>query len=289
MKLGFIITGHLRTFFTEEVHKSFCKWLSALKEKYTIHMVCVVNGKFNPHDFTFLSEYCNYTVVPFDLYTAVIPYISPLFYEYLEKELSLKQPKNSIEHCIQSFLYQRTQFKVGFEILKYLGIDIDVYIKTRFDMIYNKILIPFSNESELFPHNKELEEEHILAYKALGIKDMNHCMYVQHHLNLNHKDERIYQELWQISLGGTYYYNLDIYKNPKIWCFNDYIIIGKADVIKLYAESNELIEEPLKYIDIIKEKNIHVITPEVLLWTHLYSAGLTPIVCVRDDVFGIVK
>jgi|Laugrespbdmm15sn_2_1035079.scaffolds.fasta_scaffold09079_3 hypothetical protein len=291
MNLGFIITGNLRTFFTEAVQKNFCKWLTALRERYTIHMVCVINNKFQPEQFKFLSEFCQYTLVSFIPYSHTIRYPSQSFYKTLSKEVDIhKQTQADMEHHVKSFLIQRKQFQIGFKTLQAKGLDIPYYIKSRFDMATEKILIPFSHTSEIFPHCAELEEEHRLMYNKFGIQNMDECIEFQRLLNSSHTEVRIKEDFYKISLGGCYYYNLDINRNPKLWTFNDFIFIGHHDSVKRYAECEELLENPLEYINIIRKKNMRIfLYPEIILWAYLYSIDITPIVCLRDDVFRIIR
>jgi hypothetical protein len=291
MNLGFIITGKLRTFFTQVVQSHFCKWLKTLRERYTIHMVCVINDDYEPEQFEFLSEFCQYTLVPFSPYVATIYFPSQSFYDTIQAELDIeKQTQKEMEHHVKSFVYQRKQFQVGFQILQEKGLNIPYYIKSRFDMATEKILIPFSHTSEIFPHCAELEEEHRLLYKKFGIQNIDECIEFQRLLNSSHTEPRIREDFYTISLGGCYYYNLDIHKNPKLWLFNDFIFIGEHSILKRYAECEELLENPLEYIKIIKKKNMRIfLYPEIILWAYLYSVGITPIVCLRDDVFRIVR
>jgi len=284
MNLGFIITGNLRTFFTEVVHKHFCNWLSALRERYTIHMVCVINDHYDPDAFKFLSSFCQYTLVSF---RPNIHYPEQSFYDSVDTGQSQQDKKNQVT----SFLYQRKQFQIGFQTLEAKGLDIPYWIKTRFDMLMKKNLIPFSHTSELFPHCSELEEEHKVFYKKFGIQNMAECIEFQRLLNSTHREIRIREDFYKISLGGSYFYNLDIHSpSPKLWLFNDFIFIGTYDTVKRYAECKELLDNPSGYIQIANQKNIHrFLCPEIILWVYLYSAGITPIVCLRDDVFPIAR
>ena len=284
MNLGFIITGNLRTFFTEVVHKHFCNWLSALREGYTIHMVCVISDHYDPEAFKFLSSFCQYTLVSF---RSDIHYPDQSFYDSVDTGQSHQDKKNQVT----SFLYQRKQFQIGFQTLDAKGLDIQHWIKTRFDIVMKKNLIPFSHPSELFPHCPELETDHEDFYKKFGIQNMTECIEFQRHLNSTHREIRIREDFYKISLGGSYFYNLDIQNpSPKLWLFNDFIFIGTYDTVKRYAECKELLEDPSGYTRIARQKNIHrFLCPEIILSAYLYSAGITPIVCLRDDVFPIAR
>lgn len=294
-KLGLIITGQLRTFFSDRVHTSFVKWLTILNKEYSLYIICVVNEKeVNIEQFTFLSEISiMYSIIPF---TQKVKYPTSSFYNFIEKEerrLGIFQERKGEAEFLQilskQFFIQKAQLSLGFqELYKILG-DSAVYIKTRFDIVYSEEIpiVPFSNPNSLFAHSALLEKSHGDICGQIGIED--YFEYISK--RANYKGLRIPSELRPISFGGQYSLMTKMpASQEKLWLYNDYIIIGEGSTFKKYVESNSLIDNPELLLRISKENHIRFfLAPEAYMLSCIYSLGIQPIMYYREDLYYILR
>ena len=153
MDLGIIITGQIRTFFTEDLFTDFIIWLKILKKFYKLYVVCVINEDIiNYSNFTFLRGLCErYSIIKFDKNLVHIPCIQTILEEYKRKGIydELIQDVKDPKVLLQSFLTQLKQIEVGVKGLREFG-SIPIYMKTRFDIFYGKLIVPYSNSSPPF-------------------------------------------------------------------------------------------------------------------------------------------
>ena len=279
MDLGIIITGQLRTFFTEIVFNTFINWLIILRQYYKLYIVCVVNEDIiNYSKFTFLRNLCErYSIIKFDKSLVHIPSIQRILEEYKRKNLydELLHEAKDPKVLLQSFLQQLKQIEVGVKRMKEFG-NIPTYIKTRFDIFYGKLIIPYSNPNPLFPHSENQFSSVKEFYEFGRQQDL--------------KTLKIPEEFWQINFGGTYYYNNNIFDtNDKLWLSNDYIIIGKSELFEKFVKE-DLLSDPERLIDLANKNGInHMLSQESLLNLYIYSSGTTPIMLLNSYSIYVVR
>ena len=283
-----IITGELRSFFHERVHPLFIEWLEELGKCYELYIVCVVNEESILYDkFTFLGDLCKrYSVIEFDRSLLRLP--SDGVVEKIHEEMKntgvyeeyAKEVKD-VRKILTSFQSQKKQLEVGIQELTDYGVKIDKYLKTRFDLIHRVKLVPYSNAHTLFPHSAEIEQIQMELLRRAGFHSVE--SYIEFAKTQSLTELRIPYELWQLNFGGPYYYNKDIFDtNDKLWCSNDFVIIGKADVFHRYCKSN-LFEDPDLWIETAKKTgHKHILSHESLLVLHMYSVGITPILLLNS-------
>lgn len=266
--LGLIITGQLRTFFTEKVFKSFCTWLSVLKGCYTIYAVLVISETtVNTEQFAFLQEYC----AKFSLYCFDASAVKPVPQEFAEalKEYSC-DPNAMKSTCIQ-----KAQIQIGCDLLNHFQIDIPIYMKTRFDLFYGYHIIPYVNPNPLFPHSIFTELIYMDYFRNAGfgtIGEFNEWQIRQKNAGAAPFID------WNITFGAHTHYNTDIFNNnDTLWLYHDFIIIGKRDIFEKYIETDPYLQ-PEEVLHIIQDKQIHnPMSCESQIIINMYLANITPI------------
>ena len=293
--LGFIITGQLRTFFTEKVFPATCNWLMHLKKHYTLYIVCVVSEEtINYSNFTFLKDLCkDYKVIKFDQSTIQHPltHFVETIYNELRRNGHYEEIMNEMKDekdVIYSFIRQKKHLEVGVKAMKEFGVEIPTYVRTRFDMFHGIHLIPYSNSHPLFPHSKQMEVIQMSMLAREGYSSVE--QYIDSIKNKKMDAIRIPEHLWQVNFGGSYYYNTDIYdSNEKLWLANDHVFIGKAELFERYCNC-DLMSDPETIVKIAREKgHNYILSAEALLAIHLYSVNITPVMLLNAYVIYIQR
>jgi hypothetical protein len=203
-------------------------------------------------------------------------------YEEYAKEVK------DVKRIFTSFQSQKKQLEVGIGILLSYGVPIETYLKTRFDLLYNVKLIPYSNPHPLFPHSAEIERIQMDLLQKAGFNSVE--SYLDFVKTQTLSDLRIPENLWQINFGGPYYYSKDIFdNNDKLWCSNDFVIIGKADIFHKYCKSDLFIDPRLWIETARKTGHKHIVSHESLFVLHMYSVGITPILLLNSYVIYIQR
>ena len=285
-RLGIIITGQTRSFYTEKVFTSFYNWLTALRQTYKLYVVCIVNeDTINSEIFNRFINLCELVVIKrFD--TPVCP-PSEDYLNKIKDEMKMRAKPEDYTweiQCIQqrymSFLTQKKQTEEGVKILREHAIP--TYIKTRFDIFYGIPLIPYSNPHPLFPHSRLIEEYQTGLLHEYGFSSFEEFNKFQKKMKEHSKGYFINENLYHLSFGGIFYYNTDIFDtNDKMWMSNDYVCIGSSKVFERYIES-DLIEDIDTLIRLSREKCVNnLISPEPLMILHLYSVNITPLLLLN--------
>jgi len=203
-------------------------------------------------------------------------------YEEYAKEVK------DVNKIFTSFQSQKKQLEVGIRLMKDYGVPMETYIKTRFDLLYRVFLVPYSNPHPLFPHSLDIEKIQMKLLQDLGFSSVD--AYMDFMKLQKQTDLRIPEHLWQVNFGGPYYYNQDIFDtNDKLWCSNDFIIIGKPSLFERYCKS-DLFENPELWIEISKRTgHMHLVSHESLFVLHMYSVGITPILLLNSYVIYIQR
>ena len=294
--LGFIITGQLRTFFTEKVFASTYNWLTHLNHYYTLYIVCVINEEnINYSKFTFLKDVCKeYKIVKFDNSCVEYPtndFFDPIFKDLKERgfyDEIMKETNNNLRIPMLTYIRQKKHLEVGVKTMKEFGVEIPTYVRTRFDMFHGVHLIPYSNSNPLFPHSKQVEDFQMKLLSQAGFSSVEE--YISFIKSQDMNTIRIPEKLWQVNFGGSYYYNTDIFdSNEKLWLANDHVFIGKAELFEKYCNC-DLLKDPQTIIKIAREKgHNYIFSAEALLALHLYSVNITPILLLNAYVIYIQR
>jgi hypothetical protein len=296
--LGLIITGQLRTFFKETVQESFQSFLEGLCSKYDVYMLLVINETEIPYEkFVFLNKYVKrYTIVDyprvykdFELKNT-IQEIMLSIEDDLEGVREERERENSAEWNLQCFYYQITQIQIGLQGLYNYDISFNTIMRTRFDVYYTTEIIPYSNPNcELVPHSIEHEyKRHVLfrRFKFSTVESfMDTLQYTHFETNL-----RVFGVVRMLGFGGKYYNNTDVLNTkPKLYMYNDHILIGRPEVFQSFLDCWNLFTDEKKLRDVIFTSGIrYILAPEAMFQLLCLGNGITPIM-YNDDTWDIVR
>ncbi len=295
---GLIITGQLRSFFKDEVHDSFREFLKNLASRYDVYAVLVVNQSDIQHEqFLFFKQYVKeYRILEYPLYhkeftEKELVYSTMFSVESCLEGVTEERKRESDGYChIMSFYYQVSQIQLGIQTLEDFGIPFRYLMRTRFDIVYKVELIPYSNTAnELVPHSLEQEYKRRVLYKQHGVKS------VEEYLELAAKtpwESRLRTNgiLSMLGFGGRYYNNLDIHNsNPKLYMYNDHILIGETEIFKTFLNAwSVFTDESRLKTEVLKSGIQFMFAPESMFLLLLLANSITPIMYL-DETWTIMR
>lgn len=282
--LGLILTGQIRSFFSEITFNNFLFFLINLKNKYNIYMILVINEKeIDISKFIFLKDYViNYEIINYYyMEKRKINYKFDKIISYEKSNNIYNIRKNEISNeneYLERMSNQIEQIKIGInELNKYNNINI--YMRTRFDVIYNLDLIPFVTNDILFPHSHQQLDIHNNILKTNFNNNYNNMILYLKQNPIYINDIRLNDTSKYIGFGGAYYNNTCfLNNNPKLWMYNDHIIIGYKKEFNILLYFWSLFNNEDDLLNLIKISNIkHIFAPESLIILLCLKYNITPI------------
>ena len=302
--LCIIITGLVRTFFNKGLI-SFMNMIEVSKKKYKkIHIIIIISGNFSKENINFFIEKLNSINITCDKYIYEDYNILSNNYNKnrikLEKYIELKNnymKQNNNAHneifdpdeYISSRTIQFHQLEIGIEkLIKYElinDINFDVIMRTRFDVLYDKLFYPHIHSSDSNLVDKILLNENIKnIFKNTFKVDVLSENYISYLKNNKIELPECRVKIRDISLGSAYFNNYISIQNIKkgnndiLYCFNDYYFFGKKDVfLKLKNFFNE-------YGLLDTNLNIpHFYAPESQLLIYCFNKNINPIMYLNNE------
>uniref|UniRef100_A0A6C0I0W1 Uncharacterized protein n=1 Tax=viral metagenome TaxID=1070528 RepID=A0A6C0I0W1_9ZZZZ len=258
--LAIIITGQLRTFFTN-ANNDFLKMIKLSKMKYAnIFVICVINPSKESDIselYTFLNNHnISNRIIDYSLYKneydekCIRKFNDPKMEEMIK--LYWSSPKrahigisNPKQYSYNSTLIQYHQLQIGIRTLKkYIdesNISFDTICKTRFDCKYPTDFCPYIENKNNIIDTIAFNENNVNIIKQnmdqYGINTIDDLILFNKKTRLKLPHGHIPYEHHALALGGMACYNYESLENVRrngieniLYSFNDYFYFAKTDI-----------------------------------------------------------
>ena len=302
--LGLMLTGKVHTFFREDVMPSFQAFLGNLLKTYNVQIVFVTVDKMDPSRLDFITNMgAEYSIeryvekpdrykYPPDVLEALLAYealiLTPKMMAKRESELN---PNTYISGFIQI-----DQIAHGYKVLMDTRRPYTVMIRSRMDVHYKDLIVPYSNNHILYPHSSVQEKHHSTLLTSMQIQsDEELCEIIKYYYPIEN-NLRILPSAYELWFGGAYFENLDILQilkdcpeKEKFWMYCDQILVGRPSVFQYFASFFETYMNADRILNICKTHSInHIFVAEAVFIQFMLMNDVQPIMYL-DDGWGLVR
>lgn len=304
--LAILMTGQLRTFFTDTVQSSLKQFLQRLQRQHQVSLFMILNSDQVPdfpdygvpvHCVLFDHKYFHrvkdmlLSKPSFDSFCT--------FHDTQEVEVERRQLElpNARGWMLAAGIIQFAQLFHGMDVIEAAETErqrkFDFILRTRFDVQYDDAFVPCFDPQDTFlnrylPHSAKQRSAYQQACRERGWDEQ---MY--HMAKVPPLDDRLRvpKELLPLNFGGSYYLQIQPppVHDPKqiLWCCNDWCIFSGRDVFMKLRHSFEMYDSDV--VAMVKSLNIQLAACQeaqlILFCTYLKI----PFVFLLDDTVQMVR
>jgi hypothetical protein len=282
-----MITGQMRTFFTQEIQESFTQMIRLSKMNYkNIVVILVINDDYDESILQMLFASLNIPILIIDYKKYNHEYeelmqskmknsdYNKLKQQYFEKNTRATREVYNIDDNLRLTNIQAHQLKVAIDMLlqyeKKNDITYDIMMKTRFDIMYPMLFFPHVPEGSIITKllfDEALKERFLKKMDKYNIPiNMEALIHFLKEQQVNEENCRVNFDMLDFTFGGHFCYNYKSLENINngsnriLYLFNDFYFFGKRETfLTLESFSDEYCMKPTN-IDAI-----HFYIPEIQL------------------------